>query len=83
MGYYREEWLKVVGVITGKRIAKVARTSTNHFLVVKVGEAKRNFFVSPNDFNTHYKGDTLWLRKVRVHYKGRVVRTYYELAERY
>lgn len=49
----------------------------------KVGEAKRNFFVSPNDFSTLDKGDTLWLRKVRVHYKGRVVRTYYELADRY
>lgn len=83
MGYYSEEWSKVVGVITGKRIAKAPRTSSNHFLVVKVGEAKRNFFVSPNDFSTLDKGDTLWLRKVRVHYKGRVVRTYYELADRY
>lgn len=64
-------------------IAKALRTSTNHFLVVKVGEAKRNFFVSRDDFYTLEKGDSLWLRKVRVHYKGRVVRTYYELAERY
>ena len=78
-----EDWSKVVGVIIGKRIAKALRTSTNHFLVVKVGEAKRNFFVSRDDFYTLEKGDSLWLRKVRVHYKGRVVRTYYELAERY
>ena len=83
MGYYSEDWSKVVGVIVGKRIAKAPRTSTNHFLVVKVGEAKRNFFVSRDDFYTLEKGDCLWLRKVRVHYKGRVVRTYYELAERY
>lgn len=83
MGYYSEDWSKVVGVIVGKRIAKAPRTSTNHFLVVKVGEAKRNFFVSRDDFYTLEKGDSLWLRKVRVHYKGRVVRTYYELAERY
>ncbi|CAD0156297.1 protein of unknown function [Streptococcus thermophilus] len=40
-----------------------------------MGDAKRNFFVSPSDFNTLDKGDTLWLRKIRVHYKGRVVRT--------
>ena len=83
MGYYSEDWSKVVGVIIGKRIAKAPRTSTNHFLVVKVGEAKRNFFVSRDDFYTLEKGDSLWLRKVRVHYKGRVVRTYYELDERY
>ena len=83
MGYYSEDWSKVVGVIVGKRIAKAPRTSTNHFLVVKVGEAKRNFFVSRDDFYTLEKGDSLWLRKVRVHYKGHVVRTYYELAERY
>ena len=83
MGYYSEDWSKVVGVIVGKRIAKAPRTSTNHFLVVKVGEAKRNFFVSRDDFYTLEKGDSLWLRKVRVHYKGRVVRTYFELAERY
>ena len=83
MGYYSEDWSKVVGVIIGKRIAKAPRTSTNHFLVVKVGEAKRNFFVSRDDFYTLEKGDCLWLRKVRVHYKGSVVRTYYELAERY
>ena len=83
MGYYNEDWSKVVGVIIGKRIAKAPRTSTNHFLVVKVGEAKRNFFVSRDDFYTLEKGDCLWLRKVRVHYKGRVVRTYYELDERY
>lgn len=83
MGYYSEDWSKVVGVIVGKRIAKAPRTSTNHFLVVKVGEAKRNFFVSRDDFYTLEKGDSLWLRKVRVHYKGRVVRTYYELDERY
>lgn len=83
IGYYSEEWSKVVGVITGKRIAKAARTRANHFLVVKVGETKRNFFVSQTNFNTLDKGDCLWLRKVRVHYKGRVVRTYYELAGRY
>lgn len=83
IGYYNEDWTKVVGVIIGKRIAKAARTSTNHFLVVKVGETKRNFFVSQTNFNTLDKGDCLWLRKVRVHYKGRVVRTYYELAGRY
>ena len=83
MGYYSEDWSKVVGVIIGKRIAKAPRTRANHFLVVKVGETKRNFFVSSSDFNTLDKGDTLWLRKVRVHYKGRVVRTYYELAGRY
>ena len=83
MGYYSEDWSKVVGVIIGKRIAKAPRTSTNHFLVVKVGEAKRNFFVSRDDFYTLEKGDSLWLRKVRVHYKGRVVRTFYELADRY
>ena len=52
MGYYSEDWSKVVGVIVGKRIAKAPRTSTNHFLVVKVGEAKRNFFVSRDDFYT-------------------------------
>ena len=83
MGYYSEDWSKVVGVIIGKRIAKAPRTRANHFLVVEVGEAKRNFFVSSSDFNTLDKGDTLWLRKVRVHYKGRVVRTFYELADRY
>ena len=52
MGYYSEDCSKVVGVIIGKRIAKALRTSTNHFLVVKVGEAKRNFFVSRDDFYT-------------------------------
>ena len=49
----------------------------------KVGDTKRNFFVSQSNFNTLEKGDSLWLRKVRVHYKGRVVRTFYELADRY
>ena len=83
IGYYNEDWSKVVGVIIGKRIAKAPRTRANHFLVVKVGETKRNFFVSQSNFNILKKGDSLWLRKVRVHYKGRVVRTYYELAERY
>lgn len=83
IGYYNEDWSKVVGVIIGKRIAKAPRTRANHFLVVKVGETKRNFFVSQSNFNILEKGDSLWLRKVRVHYKGRVVRTYYELAGRY
>lgn len=83
MGYYSEDWSKVVGVIIGKRIAKAPRTRANHFLVVKVGDTKRNFFVSQSNFNILEKGDSLWLRKVRVHYKGRVVRTYYELADRY
>ena len=49
----------------------------------KVGATKRNIFVSQSNFNLLEKGDSLWLRKVRVHYKGRVVRTYYELAGRY
>ena len=83
IGYYNQDWSKVVGVIIGKRIAKAPRTRANHFLVVKVGETKRNFFVSQSNFNILEKGDSLWLRKVRVHYKGRVVRTYYELAGRY
>ena len=83
IGYYNEDWSNVVGVIIGKRIAKAPRTRANHFLVVKVGETKRNFFVSQSNFNILEKGDSLWLRKVRVHYKGRVVRTYYELAGRY
>ena len=83
MGYYSEDWSKVVGVIIGKRIAKAPRTRANHFLVVKVGDTKRNFFVSQSNFNILEKGDSLWLRKVRVHYKGRVVRTFYELADRY
>ena len=83
MGYYSEDRSKVVGVIIGKRIAKAPRTRANHFLVVKVGDTKRNFFVSQSNFNILEKGDSLWLRKFRVHYKGRVVRTFYELADRY
>lgn len=43
MGYYSEDRSKVVGVIIGKRIAKAPRTRANHFLVVKVGDTKRNF----------------------------------------
>ena len=63
MGYYSEDRSKVVGVIIGKRIAKAPRTRANHFLVVKVGDTKRNFFVSQSNFNILEKGDSLWLRK--------------------
>ena len=36
MGYYSEDWSKVVGVIIGKRIAKAPRTRANHFLVLRL-----------------------------------------------
>ncbi len=50
---------------------------TGIFIVFLLG------LIAKSNFNILEKGDSLWLRKVRVHYKGRVVRTFYELADRY